>query len=185
MSIEVLKVAHPLRRTEPGTALQSASEDIWDRKYRLKDKAGSPIDETIDATYRRVARALAEIERDGGVITAVAPEEILRGGDRLVFVGETDEVPEGAIVVFSAHGVSPAVHESAAQRKLQTIDATCPLVTKVHRDKVASYVGAAESDGETAQDVPYAPRFKVVRCVPSIPRFGECPCHRARRGSGA
>ena len=64
MSIEVLKVAHPLRRTEPGTALQSASEDIWDRKYRLKDKAGSPIDETIDATYRRVARALAEIERE-------------------------------------------------------------------------------------------------------------------------
>ncbi|HNP55331.1 MAG TPA: 4-hydroxy-3-methylbut-2-enyl diphosphate reductase [Gordonia sp. (in: high G+C Gram-positive bacteria)] len=51
-----------------------------------------------------------------------------------VFVGETDEVPEGAIVVFSAHGVSPAVHESAAQRKLQTIDATCPLVTKVHQE---------------------------------------------------
>ena len=51
-----------------------------------------------------------------------------------VFVGETDEVPEGAIVVVSAHGVSPAVHESAAQRKLQTIDATCPLVTKVHQE---------------------------------------------------
>ena len=41
---------------------------------------------------------------------------------------------EGGIVVFSAHGVSPAVHESAAQRKLQTIDATCPLVTKVHQE---------------------------------------------------
>ncbi len=51
-----------------------------------------------------------------------------------VFVGETDEVPEGAIVVFSAHGVSPAVHESAAQRNLMTIDATCPLVTKVHQE---------------------------------------------------
>ncbi|MCW2599427.1 MAG: 4-hydroxy-3-methylbut-2-enyl diphosphate reductase [Frankiales bacterium] len=49
-----------------------------------------------------------------------------------VFVEETDEVPEGAIVVFSAHGVSPVVHEEAAARSLKTIDATCPLVTKVH-----------------------------------------------------
>ena len=53
-----------------------------------------------------------------------------------VFVDETDEVPEGARVVFSAHGVSPAVHASAAARALQTIDATCPLVTKVHKEAV-------------------------------------------------
>ncbi len=51
-----------------------------------------------------------------------------------VFVDETDEVPEGAVVIFSAHGVSPAVHEAAAQRSLRTIDATCPLVTKVHNE---------------------------------------------------
>ncbi|MBE3000200.1 4-hydroxy-3-methylbut-2-enyl diphosphate reductase [Nocardiopsis sp. HNM0947] len=51
-----------------------------------------------------------------------------------IFVEETDEVPEGAIVVFSAHGVSPAVHEQADQRQLKTIDATCPLVTKVHKE---------------------------------------------------
>ena len=51
-----------------------------------------------------------------------------------VFVGETDEVPEGAIVVFSAHGVSPEVHRTAAERSLKTIDATCPLVTKVHQE---------------------------------------------------
>jgi len=49
-----------------------------------------------------------------------------------IFVDETDEVPEGAIVVFSAHGVAPTVHEEAAVRDLKTIDATCPLVTKVH-----------------------------------------------------
>ena len=49
----------------------------------------------------------------------------------VIFVDTTDEVPEG-IVVFSAHGVSPAVHASAAERNLRTIDATCPLVTKVH-----------------------------------------------------
>ena len=51
-----------------------------------------------------------------------------------IFVDETDEVPEGKIVVFSAHGVSPAVHQSAANRNLKTIDATCPLVTKVHHE---------------------------------------------------
>ena len=51
-----------------------------------------------------------------------------------VFVEELDEVPEGATVVFSAHGVSPAVHEQAKERGLKTIDATCPLVTKVHHE---------------------------------------------------
>ena len=51
-----------------------------------------------------------------------------------IFVSETDEVPEGALVIFSAHGVSPAVHEAAANRNLKTIDATCPLVTKVHHE---------------------------------------------------
>jgi len=51
-----------------------------------------------------------------------------------VFVDEVDEVPEGSLLVFSAHGVSPAVTSAAAGRNLQTIDATCPLVTKVHRE---------------------------------------------------
>ncbi|QUL80871.1 MULTISPECIES: 4-hydroxy-3-methylbut-2-enyl diphosphate reductase [unclassified Brevibacterium] len=53
-----------------------------------------------------------------------------------VFVAETDEVPEGARVVFSAHGVSPTVHAEAAERSLSTIDATCPLVTKVHKEAI-------------------------------------------------
>src|SRR3954463_12083875 len=51
-----------------------------------------------------------------------------------VFVEETAEVPEGAVVVFSAHGVAPVVHDEAAARGLRTIDATCPLVTKVHAE---------------------------------------------------
>ena len=53
-----------------------------------------------------------------------------------IFVDEVDEVPEGAHVVFSAHGVSPAVVRAASDRGLQAIDATCPLVTKVHREAV-------------------------------------------------
>lgn len=51
-----------------------------------------------------------------------------------VFVEELDEVPEGSVTVFSAHGVSPMVHAQAHTRALQTIDATCPLVTKVHNE---------------------------------------------------
>ncbi|CAB4554465.1 MAG: 4-hydroxy-3-methylbut-2-enyl diphosphate reductase [Actinobacteria bacterium] len=51
-----------------------------------------------------------------------------------IFVEEVDEVPEGAVLVFSAHGVSPAVVAAANARNLNTIDATCPLVTKVHRE---------------------------------------------------
>ena len=51
-----------------------------------------------------------------------------------IFVDETDEIPEGKTVVFSAHGVSPLVHQEAAARNLKTIDATCPLVTKVHHE---------------------------------------------------
>lgn len=52
----------------------------------------------------------------------------------VVFVEELSEVPDGAIVVFSAHGVSPAVHAEAKERNLKTVDATCPLVTKVHQE---------------------------------------------------
>ncbi|HET9188273.1 MAG TPA: 4-hydroxy-3-methylbut-2-enyl diphosphate reductase, partial [Acidothermaceae bacterium] len=51
-----------------------------------------------------------------------------------IFVERTEEVPPGNIVMFSAHGVAPVVHEEAARGKLATIDATCPLVTKVHNE---------------------------------------------------
>ncbi|TDD19248.1 4-hydroxy-3-methylbut-2-enyl diphosphate reductase [Nonomuraea diastatica] len=57
-------------------------------------------------------------------------------GRGAVFVDELDEVPDGALVVFSAHGVAPAVKEEARRRGLATIDATCPLVTKVHKEAV-------------------------------------------------
>src|SRR5947199_1288698 len=54
-----------------------------------------------------------------------------------IFVEELDDsLPEGAVTVFSAHGVAPSVHEEAERRQLRTIDATCPLVTKVHREAV-------------------------------------------------
>ncbi|MEU8901115.1 4-hydroxy-3-methylbut-2-enyl diphosphate reductase [Nocardia sp. NPDC048505] len=79
------------------------------------EKHGAPIYVRKEIVHNR---HVVETLRDRGV----------------VFVDETDEVPEGQVVVFSAHGVSPMVHQTAAERSLHTIDATCPLVTKVHQE---------------------------------------------------
>ena len=84
-----------------------------------------------------------------------------------VFVEElADEIPEGAITVFSAHGVSPAVHAEAEQRALRTIDATCPLVTKVHREAV-KFAG----DGYTIVLIGHAGHEEVEGTM------GEAPDH--------
>lgn len=82
---------------------------------RALDKHGAPIYVRKEIVHNR---HVVETLRERGV----------------VFVNETDEVPEGAVVVFSAHGVSPAVREGAESRNLRAIDATCPLVTKVHHE---------------------------------------------------
>ena len=86
--------------------------------------------ETVEKTLERYGAPIyvrKEIVHNRHVVTTLTEQGVM-------FVGETDEVPEGAVVVFSAHGVSPAVHASAADRNLRTIDATCPLVTKVHQE---------------------------------------------------
>ena len=89
----------------------------------------------VDRAVQAVARALEhygppvyvrkEIVHNKHVV-----EQLSQRG--AIFVDQETEVPEGALVVFSAHGVAPSVHANAASRGLQTIDATCPLVTKVH-----------------------------------------------------
>jgi 4-hydroxy-3-methylbut-2-enyl diphosphate reductase len=82
-----------------------------------------------------------------------------------IFVDElTDEIPEGAVTVFSAHGVSPAVHADAADRGLRTIDATCPLVTKVHREAV-KFAG----DGYTIVLVGHAGHEEVEGTMGEVP----------------
>src|SRR5499427_4410419 len=79
-----------------------------------------------------------------------------------IFVEETDEVPEGAVIVFSAHGVAPQVRADAEKRNLRTIDATCPLVTKVHNEArrfaaqgydilLIGHEGHEEVDGTTGE----------------------------------
>ena len=99
-----------------------------------------------------------------------------------IFVNETDEVPEGARVVFSAHGVSPAVRESADQRNLLTIDATCPLVTKVHKEAVRfaredqtilliGHTGHEEVEGTAGE----APEHTIIVNSPDDVDFIEVP----------
>jgi 4-hydroxy-3-methylbut-2-enyl diphosphate reductase len=84
-----------------------------------------------------------------------------------VFVDELDDsIPEGAVTVFSAHGVSPAVHDDAQARGLRTIDATCPLVTKVHREAV-KFAG----DGYTIVLIGHAGHEEVEGTM------GEAPDH--------
>ena len=86
-----------------------------------------------------------------------------------VFIEELEEVPEGARVIFSAHGVSPAVRAQAVERRLQVIDATCPLVTKVHLEAVrfarAGYtivlIGHRDHD-EVIGTLGEAPRYTIL-----------------------
>ena len=91
------------------------------------------VDRAVEAVERALEQHGAPVYVRKQIVHNVHVVETLteRGA---VFVDDTDEVPEGAIVVFSAHGVSPAVREQARARQLHTIDATCPLVTKVHQE---------------------------------------------------
>ncbi|HET7529505.1 MAG TPA: 4-hydroxy-3-methylbut-2-enyl diphosphate reductase [Mycobacteriales bacterium] len=90
------------------------------------DRAVQTVEKAL-ATYGAPVYVRKQIVHNSHVVRAL--EE--RGA---IFVDETAEVPEGSIVVFSAHGVAPVVHEEAARRQLRTVDATCPLVTKVHAE---------------------------------------------------
>ncbi|MEV4318708.1 4-hydroxy-3-methylbut-2-enyl diphosphate reductase [Actinocrispum sp. NPDC049592] len=90
------------------------------------DRAVVTVEKALD-TYGPPVYVRKEIVHNRHVVETLRE----RGA---IFVDSTDEVPEGALVVFSAHGVSPEVHTKAADRGLRTIDATCPLVTKVHME---------------------------------------------------
>ncbi len=88
------------------------------------DRAVQTVERALDR-YGAPVYVRKEIVHNKHVV-----EELSKRG--AIFVEEETEVPEGELVVFSAHGVAPAVHENAVARHLRTIDATCPLVTKVH-----------------------------------------------------
>ena len=90
------------------------------------DRAVITVEKALDA-YGSPVYVRKQIVHNRHVV-----EDLERRG--AIFVDELDAVPEGSTVVFSAHGVSPAVHTEAKDRSLKTIDATCPLVTKVHQE---------------------------------------------------
>ena len=90
------------------------------------DRAVTTVENALD-TYGAPVYVRKEIVHNKFVVKSLED----RGA---IFVDELDEVPEGSNVVFSAHGVSPTVHVEASDRNLKAIDATCPLVTKVHAE---------------------------------------------------
>ena len=100
-----------------------------------------------------------------------------------VFVDDTEQVPEGAHVVFSAHGVSPAVRESAVRRNLLTLDASCPLVTKVHNEAkrfardgyqilLVGHEGHEEVEGTSGEAPEVTHLVDGVEGVDKLPEFG-------------
>lgn len=120
----------------PGAVSSVAAEGVPDRKrVLLAEPRGycAGVDRAVETVERALEKHGAPVYvRHEIVHNRHVVDTLARAG--AVFVEETDQVPEGAIVVFSAHGVAPTVYKAAAERNLQTIDATCPLVTKVHNE---------------------------------------------------
>ncbi|MDT5088639.1 MAG: 4-hydroxy-3-methylbut-2-en-yl diphosphate reductase, partial [Mycobacterium sp.] len=113
----------------------SVAEPVTGKRVLLAEPRGycAGVDRAVETVERALEKHGAPVYvRHEIVHNRHVVETLAKAG--AVFVEETDEVPEGAIVVFSAHGVAPTVHTTAAERKLKVIDATCPLVTKVHNE---------------------------------------------------
>jgi len=124
----------PINMGIPGTSSSIASE-VSEKRVLLAEPRGycAGVDRAVETVERALEKHGAPVYvRHEIVHNRHVVETLANAG--AVFVDETDQVPEGAIVVFSAHGVAPTVHVSAAERDLKVIDATCPLVTKVHNE---------------------------------------------------
>jgi 4-hydroxy-3-methylbut-2-enyl diphosphate reductase len=132
---------------------------------RLLDQHGAPIYVRKQIVHN--ARVVRDLEARGAV-----------------FVEELDEVPEGAMVVFSAHGVSPAVRAAAADRDLTAIDATCPLVAKVHAEArrfarrgdtivLVGHAGHEEAEGTLGEAPEQTMLVQTVADVAKVPEGGR------------
>jgi 4-hydroxy-3-methylbut-2-en-1-yl diphosphate reductase len=118
----------------PGTT-GSAVDPVTGKRVLLAEPRGycAGVDRAVETVERALDKHGAPVYvRHEIVHNRHVVETLAKAG--AIFVEDNSEVPEGAIVVFSAHGVAPTVHETAAERNLQVIDATCPLVTKVHNE---------------------------------------------------
>ena len=118
----------------PG-ASSSVTGGVTGKRVLLAEPRGycAGVDRAVETVERALEKHGAPVYVRHEIVHNVHVVETLAKAGA-IFVDETDEVPEGSIVVFSAHGVAPTVHTNAAERNLQVIDATCPLVTKVHNE---------------------------------------------------
>ena len=131
------QTAAPAQDCDHAPAPEGAGPTTGGKRLLLAAPRGycAGVDRAVDAVEQALSHYGAPVYvRKEIVHNKYVVEALSRRG--AIFVDQTDEVPEGARVVFSAHGVSPAVHAQARARHLQTIDATCPLVTKVHRQAI-------------------------------------------------
>lgn len=117
----------------PGTT--GRPEQSGDKRILLAEPRGycAGVDRAVETVERALEKHGAPVYVRHEIVHNRHVVETLAAAGA-VFVDEADEVPEGATVVFSAHGVAPTVHALAAARNLAVIDATCPLVTKVHNE---------------------------------------------------
>lgn len=117
----------------PGTT--GRPERSGDKRILLAEPRGycAGVDRAVETVERALEKHGAPVYVRHEIVHNRHVVETLAAAGA-VFVDEADEVPEGATVVFSAHGVAPTVHALAAARNLAVIDATCPLVTKVHNE---------------------------------------------------
>ena len=117
----------------PGTT--GRPEQSGDKRILLAEPRGNcaGVDRAVETVERALEKHGAPVYVRHEIVHNRHVVETLAAAGA-VFVDEADEVPEGATVVFSAHGVAPTVHALAAERNLAVIDATCPLVTKVHNE---------------------------------------------------
>ncbi|NBU25184.1 MAG: 4-hydroxy-3-methylbut-2-enyl diphosphate reductase, partial [Gammaproteobacteria bacterium] len=153
-------------------------------RLRLANPRGfcAGVDRAIDIVERAIALFGAPIHVRHEVVHNRHVVERLRGMGA-VFVRELDEVPDGATVIFSAHGVSKAVEDEAKRRGLEVFDATCPLVTKVHmevrryaregRDVILiGHDGHPEVEGTLGRfDASHGGRIRLVESVDDAERL--------------
>src|SRR5215213_1895190 len=118
----------------PG-ASSSVSGGVTGKRVLLAEPRGycAGVDRAVETVERALEKHGAPVYVRHEIVHNVHVVETLAKAGA-IFVDETDQVPEGSIVVFSAHGVAPTVHVNAKERDLKVIDATCPLVTKVHNE---------------------------------------------------
>ncbi len=134
-------------------------------------RAVDALNQTIEASPGETVYSYHEIIHNNHVAEGFRQRGV-------VFVNTIDEVPEGSVLLFSAHGVSPQIRDLAQQRRMRVIDATCPLVAKTHTeamrfladDKTVLYIGHANHD-ETIGTLGHAPRIRLIETEEDVEKI--------------